>query len=159
MAWLAPTVRFKIIIAALKLFTCVSAVHSSAQAEPPKENAQALLAKLAADPQAKVALDYRQRAQLALERAQLASVPQPTAQAKLLEELALRWATAARDLVRAALLEQQANTLEHRLNSAQKMTLRTRALIEETLARKHRAQAALKEAEAKESAPERKGSK
>lgn len=155
MAWLLPIVNAKLTIARLSLALCVVVGPRLAHAEPPPapgQQAEALLAALSKEPQAQLAADYTRRASKALERATAASVQQQAARATLLESLALRLATSARDLLRAIALEAQANQLEAELAAAQKKAIRARALIEETLARKNRAQAHLTEVESEPSA-------
>ncbi len=163
MAWLLPIVKAKLTFVRLSLALCVVVGPKLAHAEPPlaptalspapRQQAEALLARLSKEPQAQLAADYTLRARKALERATAANAPTQTARATLLESLALRLAISARDLLRAIALEAQADQLEAQLADAQKKALRARALIEETLARKNRAQAHLTEVESKPSAP------
>ncbi len=156
MAWLLPIVKAKLTFVRLSLALCVVVGPSLAHAEPlpaPGQQAEALLATLSKEPQAQLAADYTRRARKALERAATASAQQQAARATLLESLALRLATSARDLLRAIALETQAGQLEAQLAEAQKKTIRARALIEETLARKNRAQAHLTEVESQPSTP------
>lgn len=150
-AWLLSLriVRVQFATATFLLIASV-ALCGQAAALPQKQQTEALLAKLAKDPEATLATEYRQRAQQALDRAQAATLRNQPSLAAQLEALARRWAMAASDLLRAARLERRATEAEKQLELAQKKALRARALIEEMLAQKNRALGKLQEAEALE---------
>jgi hypothetical protein len=82
-------------------------------------------------------------AQHALERASGARLAGDVRQAELLEGLAREWAETARDLVRAAKTEADATQLEGRAAQAVLRAERQRALLEEAIARRGRAEAEL----------------
>jgi hypothetical protein len=82
-------------------------------------------------------------AKRALERANGARLTGDARQGELLEGLAREWAETARDLVRAAKAESEAAELETRAAQAGLRAERQRALLEEAIARRGRAEAEL----------------
>jgi len=82
-------------------------------------------------------------AKRALERAAGARLAGDVRQAELLEGLAREWAETARDLVRAAKAEAEAAEIESRAAQAGVRAERQRALLEEAIARRGRAEAEL----------------
>jgi hypothetical protein len=82
-------------------------------------------------------------ARRALERASSARLAKDVRQAELLEGLAREWAETAHDLVRAAKAEAEANQVETRAAQVGVQAERQRALLEEAIARRGRAEAEL----------------
>ena len=72
--------------------------------------------------------------------------------AELLEGVARGWARAAKDLVEAIKVEQEATAAQQKAAEARAQAERERALLEETLSRKGRAQVELDRAEAEAAA-------
>lgn len=127
-------------------------------AAPPGDGAtaQAILKKLegqGAQTAAVVAEPVKQ-AKKALERAHGARTAGDTTHARLLDALALEWAQTAETLARAAKSEEDAVTAQKQARDAATQLERGRTLLEETQARKGRAEAELArvEAEAKQAA-------
>jgi hypothetical protein len=84
-----------------------------------------------------------EEAKKALVRAEGARRSGDIAHAELLEGLAREWAETARDLVRAASIEADAGALETSASQASLKAERARALLEEALSRRGRAEAEL----------------
>jgi hypothetical protein len=82
-------------------------------------------------------------AKRALERADSARLAKDLKQAELLEGLAREWAETARDLVIATKAEAEANQVETRAAQVGVQAERQRALLEEAIARRGRAEAEL----------------
>ena len=131
-------------------------------AAPPGDGATAeqLLKKLETlDPKlAAVLVEPVKHAKKALERAHGARTAGDTANARLLDALALEWAKTAEMLTRAAKSEEGASTAQKQARDAATQLERGRTLLEETQARKGRTEAELArvEAEAKQAAEEAK---
>ncbi|HRI65835.1 MAG TPA: hypothetical protein PK156_16425 [Polyangium sp.] len=87
-----------------------------------------------------------EKAKGALERAHGARKAGDPAHAHMLEGLALEWAETARDLARAAAAEQAAGSASDKARESEVRTERARALLEETQARRGRADAELEKA-------------
>lgn len=125
----------------------------------PGADAQAILRDLEAggqkDPEsARVTVEPIKAAKRALERAHGARAAGDEPHGRMLEGLALEWAEAGRDLVRAAVAEQAAQAIGKQAYEVQTRAERARALLEETQARRGRAAAELAhvEAEARDAA-------
>src|SRR5262249_46895569 len=84
-----------------------------------------------------------EEAKRALDRAASARRAGDTHHAELLEGLAREWAETARDLARAIAVEADAGALENAANEAGVGAERARALLEEAIARRGRAEAEL----------------
>jgi hypothetical protein len=82
-------------------------------------------------------------ARRALERARGARAAGDPVHADLLDGLAREWAETARDVVRAAAVEQEASALESTVAELSTRAQRARALLEEDVARRGRAEAEL----------------
>jgi hypothetical protein len=118
-------------------------------APPPRQAAQALIAELEKGPAAKeAARDALAEARRALTRADRARLAGDQRHGTALEALALEWAEAARDLARGAAAEQRAAKAEKDLGEASAALERARTLIEQTNARRNRAEAQLRELDA-----------
>jgi len=118
-----------------------AAAGSDAEAD-----AAALPSNAAADAGASVAALTAEpvlAAKRALERADSARMAKDIRQAELLEGLAREWAETARDLVYAAKAEAEANQIETRAAQVGVQAERQRALLEEAIARRGRAEAEL----------------
>jgi hypothetical protein len=87
------------------------------------------------------------KAQEALERAKAMDHAGDNAHARLARALAHEWARTAADLVRAAAAEEKAKLAETALDELETKTVRGRALLEETAARRGRAREALEQLE------------
>lgn len=101
----------------------------------------------ATDPKAqKVVASSLEHAKESLERAHGARAAGDAKHANMLEGLALEWAESARDLLRAASAEQAAASAADKAREAAVRAERARALLEETQARRGRADAELEKA-------------
>ena len=87
------------------------------------------------------------KAREALGRAKSMDAAGDAAHARLARALAHEWTRTAEDLVRAAALEDKATAAERSLDELATKTVRSRALFEETAARRGRALAALEQLE------------
>ena len=97
---------------------------------------------------AKVVAAAVESAKTSLERAHGARMAGDGAHARMLDGLALEWAETARDLERAAAAEQSALAAPKAAAEATTQAERARSLLEETQARRMRAQAELEKVEA-----------
>jgi hypothetical protein len=105
----------------------------------------------ASDPKTKkLVASTIEHAQESLERAHGARAAGDAAHANMLEGLALEWAESARDLLHAASAEQAAASAADKAREAAVRAERARALLEETQARRGRADAELEKALATE---------
>jgi hypothetical protein len=107
----------------------------------------AIVALTAVPAHQKLASEPIARARSALERASDARVAGDHAHGSRLEGVAREWAETGRDLVRAAEAERKAQTLFAKATELETKTVRGRALLEETLARRERAREKLRELE------------
>lgn len=118
-------------------------------APPAREAAKALLAEVEKGPAAKdAARDALAEAHRALTRADRARLAGDQRHGAALEALALEWAEAARDLSRRAAAEERAFTLEKTLGETSASLEKARTLIEQTNARRNRAEVQLRELDA-----------
>lgn len=121
---------------------------------PPGEGADALkildeVKQRAGDERARELIaEPTARARKALERAYNARSAGDAAHARMLDGLALEWAGTARDLLKAAAVEQTATAATEKSRESAQQVERARALLEETQARRGRAEAELARAEA-----------
>jgi hypothetical protein len=131
-------------------FLLVLAAPRPASAAPPaRDSAQALLSEVEKGPAAKdAARDAIAEARRALTRADRARLAGDQRHGAALEALALEWAETARDLTRAATAEERAATAEKKLGDATAALERAHTLVEQTNARRNRAEAQLHELEA-----------
>jgi hypothetical protein len=105
----------------------------------------------ASDPKTKkLVASSIEHAQESLERAHGARAAGDATHARMLDGLALEWAESARDLLRAASAEQAAASAADKAREAAVRAERARALLEETQARRGRADAELEKALAEE---------
>jgi hypothetical protein len=137
----------------LALLAVVSAglgLASSAAAETqgPKQQAQQLVAELETKTEQRALIDDAlKRARSALNRAVEARRLKQLEQASVLERIALSWAQLGKLLLNTVALEAEATQLETSQNDMDTRIKRARALLEETLARRARAQETLKKLE------------
>jgi hypothetical protein len=106
-----------------------------------------ILRNLEASPKHQVTADALHSARQALERADGARRSGDTRHPPLLEALARQWTEMARDLVRTADTERESAELEKQAAELETKVVRAHALVEETMARQHRALQKLKELE------------
>jgi hypothetical protein len=122
-------------------------------APPARETAQALLAEVEKGPAAKdAARDALAEGHRALTRADRARLAGDQRHGAALEALALEWAEAARDLSRRAAAEARAFALEKDAAEASASLEKARTLVEQTNARRNRAEVQLRELDAARSA-------
>ena len=125
-----------------------------AAAAPGNETPEELLAKLDADTAHKSALATPlEKARGALSRARAMDHSGDQAHAALMRAVAKQWLDLARDLIRAVDLEAQADQKEKALEALDTKITRGQALLEESAARRARAQALLDQVERAEPAP------
>jgi hypothetical protein len=131
--------------------TCASvawANSAAAEVQGPRLQAQQLIAELERKTEQRALVDGAlTRARAALNRATQARVLKQLEQASVLERIALGWAQFGQLLIKTVTLEAAATKLEKTQNDLDTRIKRARALLEETLARRARAQEALKKLE------------
>jgi len=106
----------------------------------PAADAQRLIAKLDVPATQKLAADPLVKAKAAQKRAQSARGAGDLTHAAELDTLALLWAQVADDLVRASESEKQLADVQKKALEMEQKALRTQALIEQTIARRGRAE-------------------
>jgi hypothetical protein len=125
------------------------AAPAALAAPPARESAKALIAEVEKGPAKKdAARDALAEAHRALTRADRARLAGDQRHGAALEALALEWAEAARDLARRAAAEERAFALEKELGEATVALDKARTLIEQTNARRNRAEVQLRELDA-----------
>lgn len=110
--------------------------------EDPNARARRLVADLEKQ-NATVAKEPIERARAILERAAAERQGQNEGRARLLDDFALEWSQTGVDLVAAHALEKEASDLERKLTELETQVKRARVLLEETEARRGRAQTEL----------------
>jgi hypothetical protein len=98
-------------------------------------------------PHRQLARDPVRRAQDALRRGEEARAAGDDHHGQMLEALALEWASMAEALVRAADMEARVAKLQRQAAEAETKSIRAKALLEETAARRGRARAKLEQLE------------
>lgn len=137
----------------LLLFAALLAPPTAARRDSDRGAAEAILAELGADRRhAKLAAEPIARARDALDRARDARGAADAEHGALLEAVGRQWAEAARDLTRAVAAEQRVHDAEKKTSSAEEQLTRARAVLEDTVLRRARAQAQLDELEPKPAA-------
>jgi hypothetical protein len=132
--------------------------EARAAGESVADRARSLLTHVEADASVRQLVSpATSRAGDALRRAEAASVGAP-AHAQLLESIALEWAQVAHDLKRARDAELASDRLEQEVSSVQTELVRSRAAVEQTMARVGRAREELAELEAVGASKARAGS-
>lgn len=114
----------------------------------PAAEAQRLIGLLDAPATRAVVADPLGKAKAAQQRAQSARGAGDLHHATELDALALTWAQVADDLVRTAAAEKKLSDLQKQVGDLEQKAVRTQALIEQTIARRGRAEENLKNAEA-----------
>ena len=150
--WLGSAVssRFRLVVVGAMLI----ASHAASAEPPARDRAKALLAELDKTGASRgAARDAVAEAGRALGRADKARLAGDQKHGTELEELALEWAEAARDIERAAAAEARAAELEKKLTEAEAKLRTTRTLIEQAAARRARADAELAELEQSKAGP------
>ncbi len=142
-----PTRLARVLVVFVLAAGCVLAVAAAASGDD-RANAESILGVLEHDPAHKaLTADLVRRSRAALERAARMQSVGDGAHARIAEGLALAWAQAAQDLVRAADAEQRAATARLGANDAGAHAERERALVEEGIARTGRLRAELEAVE------------
>ena len=114
-----------------------------------RASADAAIKALEAKPQdAALAKDAIQRAKAALSRAEGARASGDQLHGALLEALALEWALSAQDLVRTVGVERELIEVQKKAAELETKAVRAQALVEQTVARRGRAEEKLRELEA-----------
>lgn len=140
--------------AVLVLGVCGAAAVAAAAARDRTAAVGATLTELRHYPaHAQLAKEPIERAEHALRRARDARAAGDHEHAVLLEQVAEEWADTGRDLVRAAQVENEVAALQKRNAELETKVVRARALLEETLARRGRAQTSLDQLEADAGTP------
>lgn len=119
----------------------------------PAVEAQRLLATLDTPETRLVVQQPLAKSKLALERAHSARAAGDLQHATELDSLALTWAEVASDLVRTAAAEKKLAELQKVVTDLEQKAVRTQALIEQTIARRGRAEQDLKSASGSAVAP------
>lgn len=133
-------------LAALTLLAAAAVSPAAFGADAPRPNAQQVLATLPADgPHAQALTRLRRLVRQSLWRAEQARAAGNVRVAQQLDALARDYALAARELDRALSAETQAAKLQRQAADSASRLERTRALIEELVARRARARAELRQ--------------
>jgi hypothetical protein len=115
-----------------------------------RTRAEAAIARVKQDSaHARLAHEPLSQAERALRRADDARAANDTTHPQELEALAREWAETSVDLVRAAEAEKKLSEVQKEIADVETKTTRARALLEESIARRGRAQAKLDELEPK----------
>jgi hypothetical protein len=145
--WLRSPVKRARLLAAFALVTLsVFGFEPPARAAGPDPAAEAarLIAKLDAPDVRRIAQDPLAKAKAAQQRAQNARSAGDLQHATELDTLALTWAEVAGDLARAAESEKKLEELQKTVSALEQKAVRTQALLEQTIARRGRAEQNLK---------------
>ena len=147
--------RFRAGVVAIGLLLGASAAGIRAWATGPDDRgaAESALKEVAASPRKDVAQEMVARSRAALDRGGKLRSSGDESHAKLAEGLALSWAEAARDVVRAADAEERAATLRRNARDAGSTADRERALLEEGIAQTGRLKAQLEQVAKETTAP------
>jgi hypothetical protein len=133
---------------ALCAFTCLSAASLATvaiSAPNPRSEASAILASLAKKPDAaRVASESIGKAQDALRRADQLRASGDQKRGAMLEQTALEWASAAELVSKTAQAEKQLSDLQTRTTELETKVFRAQALVEQTVARRARAEEAVR---------------
>lgn len=129
-----------LLVALLAVFGAGSAALAAAD---DRSAAETLLREAEASARKDVALDFITRARAALDRGARLRAEGHLAHAKLADSLARTWATAARDVAHAAVIEQSATAARESAADAGTLAEREHALLEEAIAQSGRLRAQL----------------
>jgi hypothetical protein len=136
--WVREGVLLLALIGASSAATAVFAAGADDRAA-----AEASLKEVAASPRKDVAAELSSRAQAALDRGAKLRAAGDEAHAKIADALAKTWGQAARDVARAAHVEEQANSARRDALDAGVVAERERTLLEEAIAQSGRVRAEL----------------
>jgi hypothetical protein len=136
------------IFAGLLLVAAASLPALAASGGDRADAARALQMLEAAPEDAALAKDAVQRAKDALSRAEGARGSGDQVHGAMLEALALEWALSGRELARTAKIERELIELQKRTAELETKAVRAQALVEQTVARRGRAEEKLRELEA-----------
>ncbi len=131
------------------LFLVSSGVALAAQSDDRARASSALQQLRTVPAHARLANEPIRQAEHALRRADETRAAGDKVHPPELEAMAREWAEAGVDLVRAAEAEKKLSDVQHEVADIETKTTRARALLEETIARRGRAQANLDELEPK----------
>jgi hypothetical protein len=131
-----------------------SLTHLALSAPDARAQAQAILDDLAKKPTAQhVASESIAKAQDALKRAEGMRASGDHKHGAMLEETALEWATASQLLDKTASAERQLSAVQARTTELETKVFRAQALVEQSVARRARAEEALRQLEEKGAKP------
>ncbi|OJY26684.1 MAG: hypothetical protein BGO98_06630 [Myxococcales bacterium 68-20] len=140
--WLGRLGRGRIVFAlGVAAFVAMGAVAMAAGDD--RTATESLLREIEASPQKGAGGELVARSRAALERGASLRSSGDEAHAKLADRLARTWAEAARDVVRAAVVEESAATARRSATDAGALADRERALLEEAIAQSGRLRAQL----------------
>lgn len=128
-------------MALLALLGCLAAGAVAAAADDDRSTAEALLRETEASPKGAVARELIARSRAALERAARMRSAGDETHARLADRAARTWAEAARDVARAAAVEESAAAARRAATDAGTIADRERALLEEAIAQSGRLRA------------------
>jgi hypothetical protein len=138
-------------------FALLSAVAISGlalAAEDARGKATAILAELAKKPEAlRVAQDPIEKSRASLRRAQQLRASGDQKRGALLEQAALEWALASQLLDKTARVERELAQLQTHTTDLETKVFRAQALVEQTVARRARAEEALRKLDEKGAKP------
>jgi colicin import membrane protein len=141
-------------LAGLLTLLVASATGLALSAPDSKAQASALLAEVAQSPEgARVAAESTGKAQDALRRAEQMRAAGDQKHGAMLEDTALEWATAAQLLGKTAEREKKLSELQTKTTELEDKVFRAQALVEQTVARRARAEEALRTLEQKGAKP------
>jgi hypothetical protein len=123
-------------------------------ADDPRKQTESILASLAKKPQAeRVASDAIGKANAALRRAEHLRALGDQQHGAMLEQTALEWASAAELLDKTARSEEELRALQTKTTELETKVFRAQALVEQTVARRARAEEALRKLDEKGAKP------
>ena len=153
LAWLRCRVNRRKIVLARGATLCLLAASVTGlalSAPDSKAQATAMLTEVAKTPQgARVASESVRKAQDALRRAEQMRASGDQRHGAMLEETALEWAIAAQLLAKTAAREKQLAELQTRTTELEDKVFRAQALVEQSVARRARAEEALRQLDEK----------
>jgi hypothetical protein len=128
--------------------------HLALSAPDARGQATAILAELAKEPDAqRVASESIGKAQDALKRAEHMRASGDQKHGAMLEEAALEWATASQLLAKTATAEKRLSELQTRTTELETRVFRAQALVEQSVARRARAEEAWRSLDEKGAKP------
>jgi hypothetical protein len=134
-------------LAGLIVAACLGTSFFALAAEDDRSVAESALRDVEASPKKDVANEPALRAKAALERATRLRGTGDESHARLAEGVARRWAEVARDVTRAAVVEESAMAARRGATDAGTVAERERALLEEAIAQSGRLRAQLESVE------------